>query len=642
MKKYISLILLFGMVITACQKILNISPVSQTTDATSFITYQNFQTYAWGLYNYMDGYGVGAAMPSNFGSQEANSDNIMPNTILTGYETGLKIAPTAAGAATNSLTIANWNFTYVRSVNLMLDHIDQSSLAVSDKNHWRSVGYFFRALRYYDLLAAFGDVPWIEHATTDTSGYVLYGPRTSRDTVAQNILNNLIWAEANIKVNGDGTNTINRNCIQFLIARFGLFEGTWRKYHGLTNANTYLNASVTYSQKLLSTLGSTVSSIMSSYDDVYNTQGLIGKPGMILVKQYLSAGYTGSGSNGSNHQSVRYCGSNSANWVGDVAKNAVESYLCTDGRPISTSVVYAGDDSMYHTFRNRDRRLYYTVIPPYRIKYKTPTITNVTGASDTLWTYDSNPDWGSYIRLMNDTLKSVNKHLPLQAFSIDMKSGDIIPNIPHFTLYQNTLSSPTGKIVASVANYMGYYYWKLYNRLPLTDGSNYGSVNDCPLFRLEEVMLNYAEAQFELGAFTQAIADQTINVLRQRANPTNWPAMKMVVGSIDANFDKNRDQTVDPVLWEIRRERRIELFGDGFRFNDLKRWAKGSYLINQALGVRVNNATYGNKLSISGGGATGYVFYQPAATGWNDKYYLEPVPIQEILLNGNLVQNPGY
>jgi hypothetical protein len=223
-----------------------------------------------------------------------------------------------------------------------------------------------------------------------------------------------------------------------------------------------------------------------------------------------------------------------------------------------------------------------------------------------------------------------------------MLSGEIIPNVPHFTQYANTLSSPTGKLVANVANYTGYYYWKLYNRLALTDGSNLASTNDAPVFRLEEVMLNYAEAQAELGAFTQTTADQTINVLRQRANPTNWPAMKMDISKIDASFDTRRDADVDPLVWEIRRERRVELFGDGFRFNDIKRWGKASYMTGQAMGVKVKNADYGGKLTISGGSAIGYVIFQPTASGWKDAYYLEPVPSGEILLNPKLTQNPGY
>jgi hypothetical protein len=114
-----------------------------------------------------------------------------------------------------------------------------------------------------------------------------------------------------------------------------------------------------------------------------------------------------------------------------------------------------------------------------------------------------------------------------------------------------------------------------------------------------------------------------------------------------------RDQSVDPVLWEIRRERRIELFGDGFRFNDLKRWKKGNYLNDYPYGVKVydKNRMYPNILGLSnanikleGGGNSGYVKNANIATpvGWLDKYYLEPIPLQEIAINPALKQNPGW
>ena len=131
--------------------------------------------------------------------------------------------------------------------------------------------------------------------------------------------------------------------------------------------------------------------------------------------------------------------------------------------------------------------------------------------------------------------------------------------------------------------------------------------------------------------------------------------MKMNVAVIDGSFDLNRDQTVDPVLWEIRRERRVELFGDGFRFNDLKRWMKGNYLNDFQLGVKIydKNRMYPNitvgstslsnaNIVINGGGNSGYVKNLPAPLGWLDKYYLEPIPTQEIAINPNLVQNPGW
>src|SRR5215831_6083253 len=239
MKRYIILMVMAVVVLAACKKdFLNKIPSNQFTQETAFVTYQNFQTYTWSLYDYLAGYGnAGATMPPAFSSQEnSNSDNIS-NGSQSSYVNQSKQPAAAAGNPTTSLQISTWDFSYVRKVNIMLDNIDHSSMTQKDKDHWRSVGYFFRALRYYDLIAAFGDVPWMEHAISDTDKTVLFGPRTSRDTVAQNILNNLIWAESHIYPAGEGgnTNTINQNCVQFLISRFGLFEGTWRKYHGLSN-----------------------------------------------------------------------------------------------------------------------------------------------------------------------------------------------------------------------------------------------------------------------------------------------------------------------------------------------------------------------------------------------------------------------
>jgi hypothetical protein len=647
MKRYI-FILVAVLALAACKKdFLNKVPANQFTQETAFVTYQNFQTYSWALYDYFAGYGnSGATMPPSFSSQEnSNSDNIS-NGSLSSYVSQSKQPAAAAGGTTTSLQISTWDFSYVRRVNVMLDHIDNSSMTQKEKDHWRSVGYFFRALRYYDLIAAFGDVPWLEHAISDTSTSILFGGRTGRDTVAKNMLDNLVWAESHINTNGEGanSNTINQNCVQFLISRFGLFEGTWRKYHNLPNANTYLQASVTYSQKLLPKFPT----LMSSYDDVFNIEDLSGgKPGIILYKQYVNTIYN-------NPQVTRYTGSTS--WTSEVPKGAVESFLCTDGKPISTSAVYKGDDSMYAAFKNRDRRLYYIVMPPYSVKFSNTSITNQAGNSDNLWAYDANPDYGYFVRYMNDSISgNTNKRLPALSQTIDMKSGNVIPNVPHFSSYNVALSNlPAAKVaISQMVGTLGSYFWKFYSRIPMDGSSNYGGTQDCPLFRIEEVMINYAEAQFELGGFTQAIADQTINPIRQRANPTNWPAMKMIVANISASFDSKRDASVDPVLWEIRRERRIELFGDGFRFNDLKRWKKGNYLNDYPYGVKVydKNRMYPNiqglsnaNIKLDNGGNSGYVKNANIATplGWLDKYYLEPVPLQELAINPNLKQSPGW
>lgn len=604
--KYIAL--LSGLLFCACQKdLLNQQPKTQLTVANALVTYNNFQTYAWGLYDYFTGYGGNGFYPANLISQECNSDN-MAQTVIgsqSPYINDTKIIPTT-GTATSELVISGWDFSYIRQVDVMLDAIGNAQLAAADQAHWRSVGYFFRALRYYDLIAAFGDVPWIEHTLNEDSTAQLFGPRTSRDTVAQNILSNLEWADANIGAGTpDGANTVNQACIDALISRFGLFEGTYRKYHGLADADVYLQACATYSQKVMAQYPT----CMSSYDLVYNSLTLAGQPGIILYKLYAP--------NLTDHEfGPRVMGSTSENL--DLTKDAVASYLCSDGRPVSTSAVYAGDSTMFTEFRNRDHRLYFTVIPPYTVKVGSPNYT---------WSPTSNPADAEYINMMDTLSTSSNKPLPMVQWSQNENTGTVISEVPHFYLYNNGQPQAISQL--------GYFYWKQFNRYPL-DASTYSSTA-CPLLRIEEVWLNYAEAMAEEGAFTQAIADQTINKLRPRAG---LPPMNVAV--IDAGFDANRDPGVDPVLWEIRRERRVELMGDGFRFNDLKRWAKGAYLNNPQLGVYVNNANYGNKLSIDGGGSSGYVQFFPAPVGWQTQYYLEPIPSQELTLNKTLKQNPGW
>ena len=63
------------------------------------------------------------------------------------------------------------------------------------------------------------------------------------------------------------------------------------------------------------------------------------------------------------------------------------------------------------------------------------------------------------------------------------------------------------------------------------------NTSDKPIFKIEEVLLNDAEAHFELGTFSQDIADKTINKLRERAN-----VAKMKVDEIDDSFDPNPKQ----------------------------------------------------------------------------------------------------
>ena len=166
------------------------------------------------------------------------------------------------------------------------------------------------------------------------------------------------------------------------------------------------------------------------------------------------------------------------------------------------------------------------------------------------------------------------------------------------------------------------------------------ATTDCPVIRLGEILLNYAEAAFELGTITQGDLDNTINLLRARAGVA--PLTLAVGFAAD-----DRDPTVDPLLWEIRRERRVELMLEPFRKWDLIRWKNGPYYDKDEafVGIKPDPAVVfedGINVLLN---ANGYLYAQAPADRrepWDDKKYLYPLPADQITLNPNLIQNPGW
>lgn len=145
------------------------------------------------------------------------------------------------------------------------------------------------------------------------------------------------------------------------------------------------------------------------------------------------------------------------------------------------------------------------------------------------------------------------------------------------------------------------YCWKFIDRVGPTYAEvgtyppQYGSstnTNDYPVMRLAEVMLNWIEAKAELAtmggeAVVQADIDATINAIRNR--PLDEIAISkgvkktapMVLADIKEDFDPARDADVTPLIWEIRRERRMEFVYEHSRLLDLKRWKKLDYMNNE-------------------------------------------------------------
>jgi hypothetical protein len=114
------------------------------------------------------------------------------------------------------------------------------------------------------------------------------------------------------------------------------------------------------------------------------------------------------------------------------------------------------------------------------------------------------------------------------------------------------------------------------------------NTSDAPIMRLAEVVLNWIEAKAELAehfggpAVTQADLDKSINAIRNR--PLDAAAIAKGVQKTAPLLlsaipnDPARDADVSPLLWEIRRERRMEFVFEFSRLSDLRRWKKLNYM----------------------------------------------------------------
>lgn len=164
---------------------------------------------------------------------------------------------------------------------------------------------------------------------------------------------------------------------------------------------------------------------------------------------------------------------------------------------------------------------------------------------------------------------------------------------------------------------------------------------DLILMRSAEILLNFAEVSYELnGSISDGDLDVSINALRQRAGGMPPLTNAFVNGANPAGLQLD-------MLEEIRRERRIELAGEGFRYYDLIRWKTAeNELPRPILGIKFHQSDFpglvvGEDIMLN---EDGFVLAQTAATRSFQvpQHYLFPIPLGEMALNGNLQQNPGW
>lgn len=567
--KIFAFISLYMVFLVGCQEdFLERPPLDRLTDETYWTNESNVRTFAWGFYPaYFSGYGSGFAWGRFFTGQSLNDDFAPSNP------TQFRI--NIPSAATGSY----WTFSWVRKANIFLQRIQTVPMEEEAIAHWSGVARFFRALEYYDLVKQFGDVPWYGEELSDTDMEQLYKPRDPRDFVMDRVLEDFQFAAENVRTN-DGTKglTVNKATVLAFMSRAMLYEGTWQKYHEGNNdkARTYLEAAKWAANEIMESGAYS----LDNYREVFNSLNLAGNPEVILFRQY-EVGLLTHALNSYNNMEPQT----------GVSKDAIDSYLASDGLPIALSPLYQGDKALEDVMAHRDPRLYETVVP-YELR--------------------------------------------LNGISVNFSTS-------------------------------GYATHKFLNEdiKDLPEGSSSLNPTDAPVMRYGEVLINYAEAVAELAtvggpAMTQEDLDRSINVLRARPG-IEMPDLQVIGDQPAVNgqvyVDPNRDEELPALIWEIRRERRIELMMEGFRLDDLKRWKKLEYTdteqnedINRGAWIKRSDYPELQSSVTLTDGEEGYIIPSTSAASMrrftDPKVYLEPIPLDQIALykeNGvDLVQNPGW
>ena len=300
----------------------------------------NVKSYCWEFYNLFAGYGTGTNGDFYFTTftddQAARSMDLFPVT-----------APAA-----NS----HWDYTYIRKANLLLERVPQMEMLSSEAAaHYLGVARFFRAFEYANLVRHFGDVPYIDEYLDQSNLDAIYAPRMARAAVVDSIMADLQFAAANVrsmarnKSLGD-LNMVSQEVVWAYMGRVALYEGTYAKYvsDDQVRASRLLEIAVEASEKII---GSNKFTLTPVYKDLYSSLDLSGNPEVLLYKSYVSGILT--------HSVVGY--TNSSTMMSGLTRDAVDSFLCSDGLPISLSGMYEGNGDISRVLANRDLRLVQSV-----------------------------------------------------------------------------------------------------------------------------------------------------------------------------------------------------------------------------------------------------------------------------------------
>lgn len=416
-----------------------------------------------------------------------------------------------------------WSDPYyvIRQCNYIINNVPNSTLSDAAKAKYVGIARMMRALKYYQLVRSYGDVPYVSVVLNPEDTDIIYQGRQNRDEIMDKVYDDLDFASKNI---GAGSKTTYSNNLALaMMSEICLYEGTYCKYR--TETENYKAADPARAKLYLERAAVAAKAIIDqnyslndSYIANYNSVELESNPEMIFYKEYKEATLT--------HQTIQYTCRTTT--IAGLSKDAFDSYLLKDGLPASVT----GDAA--HEALKRD------------YGYITKGIVAGTG--------DKTSE--GFILSIDNVLANRDQRLA-QTIDPVIGYGTTDNGMTWARQGSDQLSSSTGYLIRKFDN----------PSIPWTyrQGSNYTCA---PVYWLALIYCNYAEARAELGVLSDDDLNLTINKLFDRAE-----LPRRTVAELEAINDPLNDANVSSTIWEIRRCRRCETMLDAdLRYWDLQRW----------------------------------------------------------------------
>ena len=578
----------------------------------------------------------------------------------------------ATGQWKVGLENSNWAWGSIRNINYSLNAIltnyNAGKITGSDTNIRQYIGelYFFRAYCYFNMLQKWGDLPIIKEALPDNNDILIAAnKRSPRNEVARFILEDLDSAIAYMTDNFDPRkNRLSPDVAKLLKSRVALFEASWLKnFNGtpfvpngegwpgkerdynadyqfptgsIENEINYFytvaaESAQEVAEKYKNVLTQNTGLVPQSASDPDNPYfSMFGNPDMSSYPDVLLWREYNEGLEIVNNIEVAV---NKGNYGAGLTRSMVESFVMADGKPI-----YANHNGF---------------------KYDDSSIANVR----------KNTDPRLFIFLKEPGQLNLFKNM-----DSEKTHGVEVEPVPEITNTNKENGYSTGYALRKGGTF---------DKALTGNGEGYnGSIT----FRATEALLNYMEAQYEL---TQSLSSGKIleywKIIRTTAgfkgeaiNPqTTIAATDISQEKLDWGAYSAGQQLTDPILYNIRRERRCELMAEGLRWMDLIRWRSLDQLINEPYfveGFHIWNTEmenwYDPKTLVDDGSSSATVsnrqlseylrpYQKNMGSGnlfrngftWSMAHYLQPLPIKQFQLTSSdnasvelspLYQNPYW